>query len=98
MILWLIGIAVLVVLWGTLWQRNYVLAFGILLGLPIAWVLSVLLRPYVTGMEHIPLWLPPLPFAIVAATLLAYGALAWIRADNLPPPPSEEQDEPGHGH
>ena len=36
MITWLIGIAVLVVIWGMLWQRNYVFAFGILLGLPLA--------------------------------------------------------------
>lgn len=97
MILWLVAIAVLVVLWGTLWRRNYVFAFGILLGLPVAWMASVWLRPYVTGMEHIPLWLPPLPFAIVATTLFVYGAMIWFRADRLPPPPDDaEHDEHGH--
>lgn len=97
MIMWLIGIAVLVVIWGMLWQRNYVFAFGILLGLPLAWLASIFIRPYVTGMEHVPLWLPPLPFAIVAATLFVYGALTWFRADRLPPPPDD--DDPGHaGH
>lgn len=96
MIIWLIAIAALVAVWGLLWQRNYIFAFGVLLGLPVAWVLSHLLRPYVTGAEHVPLWLPPLPFAAVALTLFVYGALIWIRADRLPPPP--EPDDDAHGH
>ncbi len=96
MITWLIGIAVLVVIWGMLWQRNPVFAFGVLLGLPLAWLISLLIRPYVTGMEHIPLWLPPLPFATVAILLFVYGGLTWLRADRLPPPSAPEEDEHGH--
>lgn len=98
MILWLVGIAALIVVWGMLWQRNYVFAFGILLGLPLAWMASRFITPYVTGMEHVPLWLPPLPFAIVATTLLVYGVLIWFRADRLPPPPRDDDDDHGHGH
>jgi hypothetical protein len=32
----------------------------------------------VAGMEEVPLWLPPLPFALVAATLFTFGVLAWF--------------------
>jgi hypothetical protein len=32
----------------------------------------------VAGMEHVPLWLPPLPFALVAVTLFVFGLLAWF--------------------
>lgn len=99
MISWLIGIAIVVLIWGALWQRNYVFAFGVLLGLPLAWLLSVFIRPYVTGMEHVPLWLPPLPFACVAILLLVFGVMTWVRADRLPPAPStDDEHEAGHGH
>jgi hypothetical protein len=29
-------------------------------------------------MEEVPLWLPPLPFALVAVTLFVFGLLAWF--------------------
>lgn len=32
----------------------------------------------VAGMEEVPLWLPPLPFAMVALTLFVFGLLAWF--------------------
>jgi hypothetical protein len=32
----------------------------------------------VAGMEEVPLWLPPLPFALVAVTLFVFGLLAWF--------------------
>lgn len=97
MIIWLVGVALLVLAWGLVWQRNVVLAFGVLLGLPIAWIASLLIKPFVTGMKDIPTWLPPIPFATVAITLFIYGTLTWFRADRLPPPPPEE-DEHEHGH
>jgi hypothetical protein len=91
MLIWIIGVAVLVLAWGLIWKSNLSLALGILIGLPIAWAASKLLRPYITGMEHIPLWLPPLPFAIVATTLLVYGIRIWFRG--APPLPPQDKDE-----
>jgi len=38
----------------------------------VAW----LARPF--ELEHIPIWLPPLPFALVAVTLFVFGVLAWF--------------------
>ena len=103
MLLWLIGVAVFVLIWGMLWQSQPKLGFGVLLGLPLAWFFSRLIRPYLTGMEEIPLWLPPLPLAIVAVTLLVSGALIWLRADKLGPPKqsdhaAHDQSHADHGH
>jgi uncharacterized membrane protein YccC len=85
MLWWIVGVAVLVLVWGTLWKRNLELALGILVGLPIAWLFSQFLTPYVTGMEEIPLWLPPLPLAIIAILLFAKGALVWFRGNDALP-------------
>jgi ABC-type sulfate transport system permease component len=95
---WLIGVAVFVVLWGALWKASAKGGFGVLIGLPIAWICSRLMTPYVTGMEEIPLWVPPLPIALIALALFYFGARTWLRADNLPPPPPEPDEEHGHGH
>ena len=67
MITWLLAIAVLLLLWSRLWRTQPVFAGGVLIGLPIAWLVSDDIRPYVTGMNEIPLWLPPLPFATSSA-------------------------------
>ena len=63
-------------LWTFAWQRRPALAFGIFLGAFAVWVIATLVRP--SALEHIPLWLPPLPFAIVAVALFYFGALAWL--------------------
>jgi hypothetical protein len=36
----------------------------------------------VVSLEDIPLWLPPLPFALVAATLFCFGLLAWLWSED----------------
>jgi ABC-type sulfate transport system permease component len=95
MLTWLLGIAVFILLWGGLWRSQPKAAFGVLLGLPLAWIFSKLVTPYVTGMEEIPVWLPPLPIAIIALVLFVFGIVTWLRADNLPPPKPRDD---GHGH
>jgi hypothetical protein len=97
MLWWLLGIAIFVLLWGKLWQNQPKAAFGVLIGLLLAWFFSRLITPYLTGMEEVPIWLPPLPFATVAVTLLVVGALLWFRADKLPPVKRQEPAQ-GHGH
>jgi hypothetical protein len=96
MLFWLVGVAIFVLLWGALWRTSPRGGFGVLVGLPVAWILSRLLTPYVTGMETIPIWLPPLPLALVALTLFVFGAIIWFKADNLPPP--KQHDDDAHGH
>jgi len=95
MLLLLAGLVIFVLIWAMIWRNNTALGVGVLLGLPVAWILSRWLRPYLTGMEHIPVWLPPMPFAIVAVTLLVMGVVIWLRADRLPPP---KQRDDAHHH
>lgn len=97
MLLWLLGIAIFVLLWYALWQTSPKGGFGVLIGLPVAWYLSRFMTPYVTGMETIPIWLPPLPLAIIATTLFVFGVITWFRADKLAPPRQRESHDEQHG-
>ena len=81
MIWWLVGVAFCCLIWAGIWKQNIVLASGILIGVLLAWPLSYFMEPYVTGMEAIPIWLPPLPLATVATLLFVYGAVIWIRGN-----------------
>ena len=94
MLYWLIGVVLVLLLWYFMWQSQPKLAFGVLLGLPIAWIFSRLISPYITGMEQVPVWLPPLPFAIIAITLLVFGILIWFRG----PGPVRGRDSEAAGH
>jgi hypothetical protein len=92
MLNWLIGVAICVLIWGALWKKNLSLGFGILLGVLGAWFITRLIEPYVTGMEEVPLWLPPLPLATVAIALLIYGAVVWFRGNDALPKPKPKDD------
>ena len=98
MLIWLLGIVVFVFLWSGLWRAQPKAAFGVLIGLFFAWIFSRLITPYLTGMTPIPIWLPPLPIAIIALTLFVFGTVTWFRADNLPPPRQRDDDDHGHAH
>jgi len=93
MLWWLASVASCVLIWGLIWKKNLSMAGGILLGVLFAWLVSYFLKPYVTGMETVPLWLPPLPLATIAIILLVYGALVWVRGEaGLPKPKSDDSD------
>ena len=72
----IIGMLVLLALWQLAWRNQPVLAFGIFLGVAAVCVIGALVQP--SGLHHVPLWLPPLPFAIVALALFYFGILAWV--------------------
>jgi hypothetical protein len=69
----LIGLALL---WVLAWRYQRRFAVGTVAGAAIALLAAWLVRPF--EMTHIPLWLPPLPFALVAVTLFVFGVLAWF--------------------
>lgn len=103
MVLWLVGVAIFMLLWAALWRSSpkaaYGAVWGFLVALALYWFFSGQFTGYVTGMDEIPIWLPPLPFAIVVVTLFYFGIKTWLNADNLPPPPKQDADEhDGHGH
>jgi hypothetical protein len=75
LLLSIIGLLAFLALWTLAWRNRPILAFGIFLGTASVCVLGILIRP--PDIQHIPLWLPPLPFAVVAITLLYFGVLAW---------------------
>ena len=65
----------------------------ILIGVLLAWLLSYFIKPYITGAETVPVWLPPLPLATVAITLFIYGGMVWVRGnDALPQPDFHDGD------
>ncbi len=90
MTLWLVIAAALALWWGAMWKNYTKMAIGALIGLPIGWFAAGPVYAYLTGeMEDIPLWLPPLPFAIVATLLLVVGIVIWFRPD----PPARKNDD-----
>jgi len=93
----LIGVVVCLFIWAALWKRNLVLGFGVLIGVLLAWLLSYLLKPYVSGVKEIPVWLPPLPLATVALVLFVYGGLVWFRGtEGLPKPKAHDEHDAHH--
>jgi hypothetical protein len=75
LLLSIIGMLVFLVLWSLAWRNRPILAFGIFLGAVTVCVLGAVIRP--SGVQHVPPWLPALPFAVVAIVLLYFGILAW---------------------
>ena len=67
---------VFLLLWGLTWRSQPKLAFGIVIGLVVGALSSRWIGPY-EGISDVPIWLPALPFAMVAAGLMIYGGLAW---------------------
>jgi ABC-type Fe3+ transport system permease subunit len=96
MVWWFVLLIVCLLVWQTLWKRNLVMAFGVLVGVLIAWLLYYAIKPYVTGMETIPIWLPPLPLATVALILFVYGGLVWFRGNEGLPKPKNDDSEHHH--
>lgn len=89
---WLVGVIACLLIWGSLWKRHFGLAFGILIGVLLAWLVSLFIRPYVTGAEVVPVWLPPLPLATIAVSLFIYGAVVWVRGNDALPKPVARDD------
>jgi len=66
----------LALLWMVAWRRRRHFAIGALIGAVVALVVFLLLPPL--SVKTMPVWLPALPFGLVAVTLFCFGVLAWI--------------------
>jgi len=66
----------LALLWLVAWRRRRHFAVGALIGAVVALIAWVLIPPIT--LDTMPIWLPALPFALVATTLFGFGALAWF--------------------
>lgn len=95
MFYWLLVVAVLVLAWAAMWNNYPKMALGALIGMPIGWLLANPIHSYLTGeMEDIPLWLPPLPLAIIALLLIVVGLYIFLKGDD--PAPSERSTDESH--
>ena len=64
-----------------LWIRALLRRSRLAIGLAIGVVLALLGMPvvrYIGGLDHVPVWVPPLPFAAIALSLFGFGLLAWF--------------------
>lgn len=65
------------VLWLFAWQRGSKFAIGLAIGAALVPVTGLLLHAF-PPFDHMPVWAPALPFAVIAITLFGFGALAWF--------------------
>ena len=71
-----ITMLVFLVLWTYAWRKRPILAFGIFLGAATVLVIATLVGP--SRPQQVPVWLPPLPFAVAAIVLFYFGTVAWL--------------------
>jgi hypothetical protein len=64
-------------LWFFAWQRGSFVARGIAIGGILVLVVWPVIRA-AGSLDHIPIWAPALPFALIAVTLFCFGLLAWF--------------------
>jgi len=79
-LLWIVVILALLLLWRLAWRNQPMLAGGIGIGVLLGWIVGISFDA--PSLDSIPLWLPPLPFAIVAGVLFFFGILAWFWGDD----------------
>jgi hypothetical protein len=72
-------------LWIRAWQRGSQLATGAVIGAVVA-LGAVFAFRAIGAADPMPVWLPALPFALIATTLFAFGLLAWLWSDEQPHP------------
>ena len=64
-------------LWYFAWQRGSYVARGIAIGAILMLVVGPVIRA-AGSLDHLPIWAPALPFALIAITLFSFGLLAWF--------------------
>lgn len=74
-LVWFLLLLVMLVLWGFAFWKKPQLAAGVLIGALAAIAVALLYRA--ADFHEIPVWLPALPFAVVAVALFGFGVLAW---------------------
>ena len=74
--MFIVALLVLLAVVGLTLRRRPQFAIGVGCGVVLAW-LGVALAP-AFSLKTMPVWLPAVPFALVALSLFAFGALAWF--------------------
>jgi len=73
--MFIVALLVLLAVLGLSLRTRPQFAIGVVCGVALAWIGAALLPPL--SLATMPVWLPALPFALVATSLFAFGALAW---------------------
>ena len=73
--MFIVALLVLLAVLGLTLRKRPQFAVGVLCGVALAWIGAVV-APTLT-LKTMPVWLPALPFALVATSLFSFGALAW---------------------
>jgi hypothetical protein len=76
MVLTIAAAVLLLVLFGLTVRKRPELGFGIVVGGGLAWA-GLALLPHLS-LKTFPVWLPALPFAVIALGLFFFGFLAWF--------------------
>ena len=72
----ILALLLFLLLWALAWRKQIKMAFGIFVGVFIGILGAGLTGP--VDLTEMPIWLPAVPFAVVALALLLFGILAWI--------------------
>jgi hypothetical protein len=72
---------VCLLLWVLAWQRRPQLAIGMAVGAVLVLTGGPIVRA-LSGMDHMPIWGPALPFALIAISLFGFGLLAWFWSED----------------
>ena len=68
-------------LWIRAWERRSRLAIGMAAGAAVA-LLGAPLVVALSRTQHMPVWVPALPFALIAISLFGFGLLAWFWSED----------------
>jgi hypothetical protein len=90
-------LAALLILWRIAWRDRPILGLGMTIGVLLAGIIAAVVGQPDLELENFPLWLPPLPFAVIAITLLVFGILAWVWDDEKPGA-GKHESAPPHSH
>ena len=69
-------------LWIRAWQRGSQLAVGVIIGALLVLVGGPVVRGALASLDHMPVWVPAVPFALIALTLFGFGLLAWFWSED----------------
>lgn len=70
-------------LWVRAWQHRSRFAIGLAIGGALVLLGSLFLQS-APVFDHMPVWAPALPFAVIAVTLFGFGILAWFWGEDRP--------------
>jgi hypothetical protein len=95
-LLLLVVLLALLLLWRLAWRNQPMLALGIGVGVLLGCVIGATVDA--PKLDSIPIWLPPLPFAVVAVVLFFFGIVAWFWGKDRQDGDPQSRSDPSSSH